>query len=45
MKRFGLIALAEEMSKQPSIESVVWLLVLILMKIYNEREHAEHGKL
>ena len=34
VKRFTLIPLAEEISKQPSIVSVVWLLVT-LMKIYN----------
>ena len=45
MKSFGLIPLAEEISKQPSIDSVVWLLVVTLMKIYNEKEQAEQGKL
>ena len=39
VKRFELILLAEEISEQPSIEySFVWLLVVILMKIYNEEE-------
>ena len=33
VKSFGLILLAEEISKQPSIDSVMWLLVLTLMKI------------
>ena len=36
--------MAEEISKQPSIDSVVWLLVLTLMKIYNEKEQAEKIK-
>lgn len=45
MKSFGLIPLAEEISKQPSIDSAVWLLVLTLMKIYNEKEQAEQGKI
>lgn len=44
LKRFGLIPLGEEMSKQPSIDSAVWFLVFMLMKIYNE-EKAEFGKL
>lgn len=45
VKSFELIPLAEEISKQPSIDSAVWLLVLTLMKIYNEKEQAEQGKI
>ena len=45
LKSYGLVALAKEMSKQPSIDSVVWLLAFILMKIYNEVEGAEQGKI
>ena len=37
--------LTEEISKQPSIDSVMWILVIIVMKIYNEKEQAEQGKL
>ena len=37
-KSFGLIPLTEEISKQPSIDSVVWFWVVILIKIYNEKE-------
>ena len=37
MKSFGLISLAEEISTQTSIDSVVWLLVVTLMKIYIKR--------
>ena len=44
-KEFGLIPLAEEISKPPFIGSVLWLLVLTLMKIYNEKEQAEKEKL
>ena len=32
MKRFRLIALKKEVSKQPGINSVVWLLKFTLMK-------------
>ena len=39
VKSFGLILLAEEISKQ--FKTVVWLLVLTFMKIYNEKEQAE----
>lgn len=39
------MALAEEISKQSGIDSVMWLLVVSLMKIYNEREQAEQGKI
>jgi hypothetical protein len=38
-----LKALAEEISKQPSIDSVVCL-VFILRQIYNEKEQPEQGK-
>ena len=44
LKSFGLIALAKEMSKQPSNDSVMWLLVFTLMQIYNETEQSEQGK-
>ena len=36
--------MAEGISKQPSPNSVVWLLVVTLMKVYNEKEQAEKGK-
>ena len=45
MKRSGLIPLAEEISKHPSIDSVIWLLLFMLVKIYNETEQAEQGKI
>ncbi|KAL6034459.1 hypothetical protein STEG23_019827 [Scotinomys teguina] len=45
VKRFGLIALAKEISKQSSIDSVMWLLVFILRKMYNEKEQGEEGKI
>ena len=37
MQSFRLILLAEEISRQLSIDSVTWLLVLTLMKIYQEK--------
>jgi hypothetical protein len=37
--------LAEEISKQPSIDFVLWLLVFTLMKINNEKEPAEQRKI
>lgn len=43
LKSFGLIASTEETSKQPSINSVVWLLVLTLTEIYNEKEQEKEG--
>ena len=42
---FGLIPLAEGISKQASIDFVVWILVVILIKIYNEEEEAKQSKL
>jgi hypothetical protein len=38
LKSFKLMALAEEISRQPSIYCVLWLLVTSLMEIYNEKE-------
>ena len=43
VKSFGLIMLAEEISKHPSIDSGVWLLVFMLTKIYNDKKQADHG--
>ena len=37
-KRLGLIPLSEEISKQPRIDSIVWLLVVTVMNIYNEEK-------
>ena len=37
--------MAEEISKQPSIDSVVCLLVFTFMQIYNEKEQAEQGRI
>ena len=34
-----------EISKQPSVDSVMYLLVFVLIKIYNEKEQAEQGKI
>ena len=45
VKSFGLIPLAEEISKQPIINSVVLLSGVTLMKIYNEKEKAEQIKI
>ena len=43
LKSFGLVVLSEEISNQPRI--VMWLLVFTLMKICNEKEQAEKGKM
>ena len=40
MKSFELIPLVEETAKQSSIDSVLWLLVVTLMKVCNEKEKA-----
>ena len=44
IKSFRLILLAEEIQKQPTIDSVVWFSVVTLMKIC-EKKQAEQGKL
>lgn len=36
--------MVEEISKQLSIDSVSWLQVLTLTKIYNKKKQAEQGK-
>ena len=41
LKSFGLIPFAKEISKQPGIDSVVWLLVVTLIEIYHEKEQAK----
>ena len=45
LKSFEIMELAEEISRQPSIDSVMWLLVVTLMQIYNDKEQAEQGKI
>ena len=37
--------MAEEISRQPSVDSVAWLLVVTFMQIYNEKEQAGQGKM
>lgn len=37
--------MTEEISKQPSIDIVVWFLVVTLMEVYNEKVQAEQDKL
>lgn len=45
VKSFGLIELPEAISKQPSIYSVVWPLMVILMQRYNEKQQTEQGEI
>lgn len=45
LRSFGLIPLAEEISKQASVNCLMWLLVGKIMQIYNEKEKAEQGKI
>ena len=46
LKSYGLTALAEDISKQPSIACVAWLLKASLMQIYTEKRLKEtpHSK-
>ncbi|KAL6053809.1 hypothetical protein STEG23_030631 [Scotinomys teguina] len=39
------MVLAEEISKHPSMDSVMWLLVITFIEIYNEKEKVEQGKI
>lgn len=43
LKCLALMALAEEISRQPRIDSIAWLFMAILMPIYNEKEQAGIG--
>ena len=45
VKSFRFIPLAEEISKQTSFDCLMWLSVLTLMKIYNEKKQTEQDKL
>ena len=40
LKSSGLVSFAEEISRLPNIDSVMWLLVITLMLICNEKEQA-----
>ena len=44
LKSFGLMSLAEEISRQSSINCVMWLPVKTLVQIYNEKEEAGQNK-
>ena len=44
LKNYELTALTGEISRQPSIDHIDWLLVASLMQICNEQEQAEQGK-
>lgn len=44
LKHFGLIVLSKEISKQSSVDCVMWLLVASLKQIYNEQEQVKQGK-
>ena len=45
VKRFRLIAWKKEISKQPDINSAVWLLKVNCHEEHNEKEQAEKGKI
>lgn len=40
LKSFVLISLAEEILRQPYIDSVMWSLAITLIQIYNNQEQA-----
>lgn len=45
LKSCGFILFAEEISIQPTLDCVMWILVITLIKIYNEKHQAEQAKL
>lgn len=45
LKSFELIALGEDISIQPSIDSVVWLLIITLMQIYIKKTQARQREI
>ena len=42
---FGLMPLAEEISRYPNIDCDRWLWVATLIQIYNEKAEAKQGKM
>lgn len=40
MRSFGLMSFVKKISSQLRIDSVTWLLVIILLQIYNEKDQA-----
>lgn len=44
-KSFGVISFAEEISRQSTIDSVMWLLVVTVVQIYSEKKQAKQEKL
>lgn len=40
MKNFGFMELTEDISRHPSIDYVLWLLVITLIQIDNKKEEA-----
>ena len=44
LKSLGSMVVAKDTSKQPNIDSAMWLVVFTPMKIYNQKEHAGQVK-
>lgn len=45
LKSLGLMVLSEEISRQPTIDSATWLLVVTLMQICNKKKLCKQGKI
>lgn len=45
IESFGLILLAEKISRQPIIDFVMWLLVITLTQLYKVKEQAEQKEI
>ena len=45
LKSYRLAALTEDISEQPSIDCVMWLIMASLMQMCNEKEQAEQGQI
>lgn len=45
LRSIGLISLVEEISRQPYIDSITWLLVSILTQVYGEKEQARQKEI
>jgi hypothetical protein len=45
LKSLGLMVLSKEISGCSGIDLVMWLLVVTLMRVYNEKQHSEQGKI
>lgn len=45
LKSVDLIFFEEKISRKPNVDSVLWLLVIMIVQVYNEKEQAKRYKM